>query len=204
MCPLTCINHTYQTVFVSEWPPLTPLTRSSQPPSRFSLSIKESLLSVAADLGVSTKPSSADHSSSSRRRASTLDATLQEEVDHIVVSSREKDALHALREKEAEQTKTFSDTYCLNHVVLGSRALDPIVLVNPSSLPDKESFPSLPVTSSLVCTRSYERALAKLSKGKEKTQSVPLCLACCTQMLRYPWRRVERDLTSVTIASRRR
>ena len=133
-----------------------------------------------------------------------MDATTREEIDRIVVPSREKDALQALREKEKEQTNAFSDTYCLNHVVLGSQALDPIVLLNPSSLPAEKSLSSLPVTLSLVSTRSYERALAMLSEGKEKTQAVPLCLACCTQMLRYPWRCGERDLTPVTIVSQRR
>ena len=183
---------------------MTRLTCSLQPPSRLSLSIKESLLTGAKKLGIVSPPSSVDRPSLARRRTSTLDATLQEEIDHIVVPSKEKDALQALRAKDAKQTDSLSDSYCLNHVVLGSGALDPIVLVNPSALPDRNMLPSLPVAPSLVCTRSYERALAALSEGKEKTQSVPLCLACCTQILRYPWRLGRSDLTAAMIASRRR
>ncbi|KAK8802259.1 hypothetical protein WA588_005231 [Blastocystis sp. NMH] len=173
MCPLTRIHHTYQTVFISD----------SQPPSRFSLSIKESLLSTAAELGLDTpvtassssSSSSSSSPSSSRRRAATLDATLQEELDHIVVPSRSKNALQTLREREKEETETLSDRYCLSHVVLGTQALDPVVLVDPISLPEGNALPSLPVTPSLVATRSYARTLAMLSEGKEKTQAVPLC-----------------------------
>ena len=213
MCPLTRIHHTYQTVFISEWSSLRSLTRSSQPPSRFSLSIKESLLSTAAELGLDTpvtasssssSSSSPSSPSSSRRRAATLDATLQKQLDHIVVPSRSKDALQTLREREKEETETLSDRYCLSHVVLGTQALDPVVLVDPSSLPEGNALPSLPVTPSLVATRSYARTLAMLSEGKEKTQAVPLCLACCTQVLRYPCGVGEGNLTPATIASRRR
>ena len=206
MCPLTRIHHTYQTVFISEWFSHRSLTRSSQPPSRFSLSIKESLLSTAAELGLDTpvtassssSSSSSSSPSSSRRRAATLDATLQEELDHIVVPSRSKNALQTLREREKEETETLSDRYCL------SQALDPVVLVDPISLPEGNALPSLPVTPSLVATRSYARTLAMLSEGKEKTQAVPLCLACCTQVLRYPCGVGEGNLTPATIASRRR
>ena len=212
MCPLTRIHHTYQTVFISEWFSHRSLRRSSQPPSRFSLSIKESLLSTAAELGLDTpvtassssSSSSSSSPSSSRRRAATLDATLQEELDHIVVPSRSKNALQTLREREKEETETLSDRYCLSHVVLGTQALDPVVLVDPISLPEGNALPSLPVTPSLVATRSYARTLAMLSEGKEKTQAVPLCLACCTQVLRYPCGVGEGNLTPATIASRRR
>lgn len=121
-----------------------------------------------------------------RQRTSVLDPSLQNEVSTNPIptrSSNKDELLH--RKDEEEQLRAINDSYCFHHSILGNTLLNPIVLFDPQALPHPINVQALPINSQFSSTLSYERVLAAFSEG-EKMQSVPLCLACCSRILRYP------------------
>lgn len=95
---------------------------------------------------------------------------------------------HMLYQREQKElTQWIRDHYQLHHVVLGHGIFNPIVVFDPTAIPS--SFPppvSLQVADGVATTLQYERVLAGLSMNVKETKSIPLCLVCCTGLLRYP------------------
>ena len=98
-------------------------------------------------------------------------------------SSSMDELLH--RKEEEEQSRAISDTYCLHHTIIGKQFNNPVVLFDHQVLPHPTDIQAVSVNSQVSSTLAYERVLAAFSEG-EKTQSIPVCLACCSRILTYP------------------
>ena len=188
MYPLERINQTYQTIFISEFHSIDWISLCSvQPPARESLSIKESILKIAMELKSSQIPlSSSKVAENHRQRFSVLDSSLQKEVDANQLptkSSSMDELLH--RKEEEEQSRAISDMYCLHHTIIGKQFNNPVVLFDHQVLPHPIDIQAVSVNSQVSSTLAYEQILAAFSEG-EKTQNIPVCLACCSRILTYP------------------
>ena len=187
MYPLERVNQTYRTIFISEFHPIDCISfYSVQPPSRESLSIKESLLKIAMELKAShIPPPSSEVTESHRQRFNVLDPSLQKEVDANRLPTKASNLEELLHRKEEDQNRAISNIYCLHHTILGKYFSNPVVLFDPHSLPHPIDIQAVSVNSQVSSTLAYERVLAAFSEG-EKTQSIPVCLACCSRILTYP------------------
>lgn len=139
-----------------------------------------------------------------------VDDTIENNLSVNTASSKEKpskpfsnrliDQMNQQNEMNKDVIKFIHNHYNLQHVILGQGLFNPIVLFDPVILKDQQH--SLPnnhlITQGVATTLQYEQTLATISmempliqpseEGEERNNSsIPLCLACCTGMMTYPY-----------------
>lgn len=159
---------------------------SSQMPSTEAIPLKHELIRLAWGLRnehPSVKKANKDVSFHTRKRRSVMN----EDFDSIEMKA---DTMKEyLSHTSSDPWKTVYEEINSIHPVLGKSLYNPVVLFDPSLLSqrDLDSIQYVNHSPAVAISYQYERVLTLMNHAVSTKDSLPLCLACITNTIPYPF-----------------